>query len=75
MASEIARFKFSDKSNSEGFKKSKEKLKDAFGYEGWEVVYQTIFDTSGYSYIRINSDIRDGGAARSICMVYGGILC
>lgn len=75
MASEIAKFKFSDKSNSEGFKKSKEKLKDFFGYEGWEVVYQTIFDSSGYSYIRINSNIRDAGIARNICMVNGGIPC
>lgn len=69
---EIARFGFNDRTNSNGFRKTKEKLTSTFGSEGWEVVYQTIFSTSGYSYIRINSNIRDAALAGSICRVNGG---
>lgn len=75
MSTEIARFRFNDKSNSIGFKKAQEKLNSTFRTEGWEVVYQTFWDSSGYSYIRINSDIRDAGIAGSICRVYGGEPC
>ena len=75
MASEIARFRFHDKSNSKGFLMVKEKLYSTFGYEGWDVVYQTIFSLSDYSFIRINSNIRDAGVAGNICKIYGGELC